>query len=202
MDINLFRGTGLSNTPLGITRINGVPSFAAASATGTTAQIITAIDNTLARAEWNMRSRKVLSRRAAWVMSPRTAIFLSSLRDANGNRVYPEMNVGPNPGANTPMLRQKSVYTTGHVPVNLGTSGLESEIWLVDYSHVMFGETESGFQFAASSEASYKVSGTMYSAFQRNVTLIRALTHHDADLRHVGAVVRVTAVDWGDDLTV
>jgi HK97 family phage major capsid protein len=202
MDINLFRGTGASNTPLGITRIAGVPSFAANPATGTTPEIIAAVDATLARAEWNMRSRKVLGRRAAWVMSPRTAIYLSSLRDGNGNRVYPEMNVGPNAGAGGPMLRQKPVYTTGHVPVNLGTSGLESELWLVDYSHVLFGETESGFQFKASDEASYKVAGTMYSAFQRNVTLIRALTHHDTDLRHTGAVVRVTDVDWGDALTV
>lgn len=199
MDINLFRGTGLNNTPLGITMIAGVPSFAANSATGTTAEVIAAVDTTLARAEWNMRNRKVLGRRAAWVMSPRTVIFLSSLRDGNGNRVYPELSVGPNTGGQI-MLRNKPVYTTGHVPVNLGTSGTESEIWLVDYSHVLFGETESGFQFKASDEASYKVSGTMYSAFQRNVTLIRALTHHDADLRHTGAVVRITGVDWGDDL--
>lgn len=200
MDTNLLRGSGLSNTPLGIFRINGVPTFAALAATGTQAQIIAAVEATLARAEWEMRSRKVMGRRAAWVMSPRTRIWLSGLRDANGNRVYPELSFGPGTGRDAPILRGKPVYETGHIPINLGTSGLESEIALVDYSHVLFGETESGFQFAASSEASYKVSGTVYSAFQRNVTLFRALTHHDTDVRHVGAVVVVTGVDWGDDL--
>jgi HK97 family phage major capsid protein len=202
MDTNLLRGSGLSNTPLGIFRIPGIPTFAALPATGTQAQIIAAVEATLARAEWEMRSRKVMGRRAAWIMSPRTRIWLSGLRDANGNRVYPELSYGPGTNNAAPMLRSKPVYETGHIPINLGTSGLESEIALVDYQHVLFGETESGFQFAVSSEASYKVSGTVYSAFQRNVTLFRALTHHDTDVRHVGAVVVITAVDWGDELAV
>lgn len=191
MDLHLLRGSGLSNTPLGITRISGVPSFAAM--TGGTS-IIHDIEATLARAETEMRNRKVMGRRAAWVMHPRTRIFLSGLRDGNGNRVYPELNYGPELGG--ARLRGKPVYETTMLPANLGTAGDETEIYLIDYSHVLFGKA-SGLSFAVSTEAAYKVNGTMYSAFQRNVTLIRGIMHHDADLRHVGAAVVVTGVDWG-----
>lgn len=188
MDLNLLRGTGLSNTPLGITKISGVTSFAAL---GTTIQQIEA---TAAKAETEMRNKKVMGRRAAWIMAPRTRIYLSGLRDSNGNRVYPELQYGPDAGG--PRWRNKPVYETTMMPINLGTGGDETDIHLIDFSHVLFGEA-SGLSFAVSEHASYDVSGTMYSAFQRNVTLIRAIMHHDADIRHTGAVVNITDVTWG-----
>lgn len=191
MDLNLLRGTGASNTPLGITKIAGVPTFAAVTGG---ASIIHDIEATLARAETEMRNRKVTGRRASWVMAPRTRIFLSGLRDGNGNRVYPEIQFGPDAGG--PRLRGKPVLETTMWPINLGVDGDESDISLVDFSHVLFGEA-SGLSFKVSEEASYKVGGDMHSAFQRNVTLVRALTHHDTDIRHTGAVVNVTGVDWG-----
>lgn len=191
MDLNLLRGTGLSNTPLGITRISGVPAFAAITGG---ASIIHDIEATLAKAETEMRNRKVMGRKAAWIMAPRTRIFLSGLRDGNGNRVYPEIQYGPDAGG--PRLRGKPVYETTVMPINLGSGGDETDIHLIDFNHVLFGEA-SGLSFKVSEEASYNVSGTVHSAFQRNVTLVRALTHHDADIRHTGAVVNVTDVDWG-----
>lgn len=191
MDLHLLRGTGAGNTPVGITKIVGVPSFAAISSLAT---LIDNIEASLARAETEMRNRRVMGRRAAWIMSPRTRIFLSGLRDGNGNRVYPELQYGPDNGG--ARLRNKPVFETTMWPDNLGTGGNESEIALIDFSHVLFGKA-SGLSFAVSTEASYKVAGTMHSAFQRNVTLIRGIMHHDTDLRHVGAVVNITDVDWG-----
>src|SRR5690606_10629433 len=122
MDLNLLRGTGLSNTPLGITKINGVTSFAAI----TSGTAINNIEATLAKAETAMRNKKVMGRRAAWVMAPRTRIYLSGLRDGNGNRVYPEIQFGPDAGG--PRLRGKPVYETTQIPINLGTSGDETDI--------------------------------------------------------------------------
>lgn len=191
MDLNLLRGTGTANTPTGITKIAGVPSFAAINSLST---LIDNIEASLARAETEMRNRKVMGRRAAWVMAPRTRIFLSGLRDGNGNRVYPEIQFGPDAGG--PRLRNKPVLETTMWPINLGTGGDESDISLIDFSHVLFGEA-SGLSFKVSEDASYKVGNDMHSAFQRNVTLVRAIMHHDADIRHAGAVVNITGVDWG-----
>lgn len=191
MDLNLLRGTGLNDTPLGITKVQNVPSFAAITTAGST---IGNIEASLAKAETEMRNRKVKGRKAAWVMAPRTRIFLSGLRDGNNNRVYPEIQFGPDAGG--PRLRNKPVYETTEIPTNLGTGGDETDIHLIDFSHVLFGEA-SGLSFAVSDQASYKVSGTMYSAFQRNVTLVRAIMHHDADIRHVGAICNITDVNWG-----
>lgn len=188
MDFALLRGDGTGSNPLGITKIAGIPSLAIIGAT------IAQIEATLAAAETAMRNRKVLGRKAAWIMSPRTRIYLSGLRDGNGNRVYPELMVGPENGG--ARLRNKPVYDTTLWPDNLGVGTNESEIALVDFSHVLFGEA-SGLSFAVSNEASYNVGGTVYSAFQRNVTLVRAIMHHDADIRHLGAVVKVTGVTWG-----
>lgn len=191
MDLNLLRGTGLSNTPLGITKIQGVPSFAAITGL---ASVIHNIEATLAKAETEMRNRKVMGRRAAWIMAPRTRIYLSGLRDGNGNRVYPEIQFGPDAGG--PRLRGKPVFETTMMPINLGSGGDETDIHLIDFSHVLFGEA-SGLSFKVSDIAGYKVSGTMHSAFQRDVTLVRAIMQHDADIRHLGAVVNITDVDWG-----
>lgn len=191
MDLNLLRGTGQNNTPLGITKTPGVPSFAAI--TGGPSEIHD-IEATLARAETEMRNRKVMGRRAAWIMAPRTRIYLSGLRDGNGNRVYPELQYGPDAGG--PRLRNKPVLETTMWPINLGSSGDGSEIALVDFSHVLFGEA-STLSFDVSKEATYVVEGQVHSAFQRNVTLIRAIMHHDCAIRHTGAVVNITDVHWG-----
>lgn len=191
MDLNLLRGTGLSNAPLGVIRVSGVPSFAAITGG---ASIIHDIEATLAKAETEMRNRRVMGRRAAWIMAPRTRIFLSGLRDGNGNRVYPEIQFGPDAGG--PRLRGKPVYETTMWPINLGIGGDDSDISLIDFDHVLFG-VSSDMSIAASDVASYNVGGTEHNAFQRNTTVFRAIMHHDTALRHVGAVVNITDVDWG-----
>jgi HK97 family phage major capsid protein len=183
MDLALLRGDGQSNRPLGITRIAGVPSFAGWGVGGTPIETIQRVEATLAKAETEMRNRKIHGRRAAWIMHPRTRIWLSGLRDGNGNRVYPEVNYGPGEGSG-PRLRSKPVYETTMMPANLGTGGDETDIHLIDFSHVLFGEA-TGLSFRVSEEASYKVGGV--------------IMHHDADVRHPGAVVNITGLDWYDN---
>lgn len=192
MDLNLLRGDGSGGNPLGIVNTVGIETFAATAAGATTAETIQNIEADLAAAETFMALANLPMQNRAWVMSPRTLIYLSSLRDGNGNRVWPELN------GDSPRLRNKRVLTTTQVPVNLGVGTNESEIYLIEYSEVWFAETPGGgLSFAVSQEASYKVGGVMYSAYQRDVTLIRGIMHHDTDIRRLSAVVKITAVTWG-----
>ena len=116
-------------------------------------------------------------------------MFLTNLRDGNGNKVYPEM--GDN------MLRKKPVHITTEIPDNLGDGGIASEIMLVHPGHVMVGE-HMGIEIAMSTEAAYKdASGTMQAAFSRDETLMRMIMQHDIGLRHLAALSILTGVTWG-----
>lgn len=147
------------------------------------------VDNDLGKLELALGNANLPFSGAHWVMSPRSAMFLTNLRDGNGNKVYPEMSDG--------MLRKKPVHITTEIPDNLGSGGDESEIGLVHPSHVVVGE-HAGIEIAMSTEAAYKdAGGTMQAAFSRDETLLRLIMQHDLGLRHLAAASWLTGVTWG-----
>lgn len=188
IDTAAYRGAGTAHTPLGITKIPGVTSNAA-TATGTS-PAIALIEADAATAELGMMNANLPMLGAKWVMSPRTFIHLQNMRDANGNRYYPELQ-----NAN-PTWRNKPVLVTTQNPVNLGATTDETEIWLVAFGHVLFGEGL-GITFSVSTEATYVKSGTTVSAFQNDLTLIKASAEADFDMRYLEAVSVITGVRWG-----
>lgn len=146
------------------------------------------VTNDLGRLELALGNANVVFTGAHWVMSPRVAMYLTNLRDGNGNYAFPEMQDG--------QLRRKPVHITTEVPDNLG-GGTESEIMLVHPAHVLVGE-HMGIEIAMSTEAAYKdASGTMQAAFSRDETLLRMIMQHDIGLRHLPAVAVLTGVTWG-----
>ncbi|EQM72023.1 phage major capsid protein [Pseudomonas tohonis] len=127
-----------------------------------------------------------------WVMAPRTRRWLASLRDGNGNKVYPELD--------QKMLKGYPVGITTQIPINLGDKGEESEIHFVDFGDCYIGEGD-GLVINFSSEATYKnADGEVVSAFQRNQTLIRVIAKHDFGPRHIESVAIGTGVRWGVEL--
>lgn len=146
------------------------------------------VDNDLGRLELALMNADVSVTDAHWIMSPRTAMYLTNLRDGNGNKAYPEMADG--------MLRMKRVHVTTSIPSNLGGSGNASEIMLVQPAHVMIGEHQ-GLEIALSDSAAYKdAQGTMQAAFSRDETVMRLIMQHDIGLRHLPAVAVLTGVTW------
>lgn len=187
MDLALLRGDGSSGSPTGIVNKTGVYSFAANATVS-----IQNVETDLAKAESYMDLQLIPNVRRKWVMSPRTLTFLSSLRDGNGNYAYPTLQ------GTTPTLRNKPVLVTTQIPVNLGGGTNASEVYLIEASEVWFAQPPGAeLEFEISTEAMYKVSGVAYSAFQRDVTLIRGIMRHDTDIRRLAAVVKITAVLWG-----
>ncbi|QNM98959.1 phage major capsid protein [Chitinimonas koreensis] len=124
-----------------------------------------------------------------WIMAPRTFRFLEALRDGNGNKVYSELAQG--------MLKGYPIRRTTQIPVNLGSGGDESEIYFADFGDCFIGE-DGTLMIDYSKEATYKDDeGNVVSAFQRDQTLIRVITHHDFGPRHVESIAVLTAVKWG-----
>lgn len=190
-DRYFLRGAGTENAPKGLRFQHTGTDFAATHVlTMTATPDIQKVDNDLGRLELALANANVPYGGAHWVMSPRVAMFLTNLRDGNGNKVYPEMAQG--------QLRMKPVHQTTEVPANLG-GGTESEIMLVHPQHVVIGE-HMGIEIAMSSEAAYKDGdGNMQAAFSRDETLMRMIMQHDLGLRHLAAVSILTGVTWGAD---
>jgi HK97 family phage major capsid protein len=184
-----LRGQGSDYTPKGFRFQHlGTPFQATHVLTMTATPDLQKVDNDLGRLELALGNANLPYTGAHWVMSPRVAMFLTNLRDGNGNKVYPEMDGG--------MLRKKPVHMTTEIPDNLG-GGTESEIMLVHPAHVMVGE-HMGIEIALSTEAAYKdADGAMQAAFSRDETLMRMIMQHDIGLRHLAAVSILTGVTWG-----
>ena len=191
-DKAFIRDDGQSNNPKGLRYWAPVANvYPAAQAAPTIAQVSTELNKlvlVLEAADANMSA-------AGWVMAPRTKRFLQALRDGNGNKVYPELDMG--------MLMGYPVGVTTQVPVNLtvGTGSTAtadgSEIYFADFGDCFIGEEEQ-LVIDYSKEATYKDgSGTVISAFQRDQTLIRVIAKHDFGPRHVESVAVLTQVQWG-----
>lgn len=183
-----LRGSGTENAPKGLRFQHTGTDFAATHVLQMTATPdLQKVDNDLGRLELALANFNVPYDGAHWIMAPRTAMFLTNLRDGNGNKVYPEMAQG--------QLRGKPVHTTTEIPINLG-GGAESEIMLAHPQHVVIGE-HMGIELAMSSEAAYRDSdGTMQAAFSRDETLMRMIMQHDLGVRHLPAVAILTGVTW------
>lgn len=93
-DRKLFQGTGANGQPSGLYSLLAAAHKVAASVTApatksTAAEVEADILNAIAK----VRSNNELTENAYFVMPPQEALFLAGLRDAVGNRVYPEMSV-------------------------------------------------------------------------------------------------------------
>lgn len=188
-DRYFLRGSGTDFAPKGLRFQHlGTPLATTHVLTMTATPDLQKVDNDLGRLELALGNANLVYTGAHWVMSPRVAMYLTNLRDGNGNKVYPEMSDN--------MLRRKPVHVTTEIPDNLG-GGTESEIMLVHPAHVLVGE-HMGIEIALSTEAAYKdASGTMQAAFSRDETLMRLIMQHDIGLRHLAAVSILTGVTWG-----
>ncbi|MFV1573709.1 phage major capsid protein [Phaeobacter sp. JH20_30] len=189
-DRYFLRGPGTDFAPKGMRfQHTGTPFAKSHVLQMTAAPDLQKIDNDLGRMELAMANANIVFTGAHWIMSPRTAMFLTNLRDGSGNKVYPEMASG--------QLRMKTVHITTEFPDNLGDNGNASEIMLAHPSHIVVGE-HMGIEIAMSTEAAYKdAEGKMQAAFSRDETLMRMIMQHDIGLRHLPAVVIMTDVTWG-----
>lgn len=185
-DRAFLRDDGTQNTPKGLRHWALPGNVLPMEGTGTSADIETDLRDLVNALE----SADVRLIRPAWFMHPTRKNYLRTLRDPNGNLIYPEIRT------TTPTLYGWPVFTTTSLPANLGSGGDESEIMLVDMVDAIIGEATS-LEIVVDASASYVEGGVMKSAFSRDETLIRAISRHDFAMRHAESVAVKTGITWG-----
>ena len=115
-------------------------------------------------------------RKCGWILSPRTWMKLYGLRDANGNKVYPEMEKG--------QLKRYPVADTTNVPDNLGVGGDFSEIYFTAFDDVVIGY-DPAFSISTSEHASYfDADGNVQHAYANDEIVVKLVGASDIICRH------------------
>ena len=181
-DAAFIRDDGENNTPKGLRfwapSVNAIPANATAS--------LDTVTTDLGKLVLALKQANVRFIRPGWLMSPRTEMYLLTLRDGNGNYAFrPEMLAG--------RLFGYPYAVTTQIPENL--EGNETEVYLVDFADAIIGESTQ-LIIDASTEASYIDDG-LKSAFSLDQTVIRVIAEHDFAMRHAASVAVLTGVKWG-----
>ena len=88
------------------------------------------------------------------------------------------------------------IYTTSQLPNNLGVGTDETEVIFCDFNEMMIGDAMT-VSLAVSTEASYvDGGGATISAFQRDLTLMRAVSEHDFAPRQDAAIAVIRGDSW------
>jgi HK97 family phage major capsid protein len=184
-DYYFIRGDGTQDTPRGL-RYWALDSSNVFASSGTT---IADIESDLSTMESALVNANVRMLRPGWIMSPRTELYLRSLRDPSTTaiRAFPEMTTHGT-------LKGKPYATSTNVPINLG-GGSQTEIYLADFADVVIGENP--LIIDGSGAGLYTDSGNnTVSAFAQDQTLVRVISQHDLGMRHMQSVAVLTGVGY------
>ena len=173
---------GTENTPKGL--LHWCPDSNKFNSNGDTLENITA---DLATAILNLMESNARMLRPGWLMAPRSAMALMTIRDGNGNYAFrDEMMNGT--------LWGYPFAVTNNIPVNLG-GGSDSKVFMVDFADVVIGQSL-GMIIDSSADAAYSDGGNTVAAFSKDQTVIRAIVEHDMGMRHDSSVSVIEEVTW------
>jgi HK97 family phage major capsid protein len=181
-DLHFIRGLDSGAGPTGMRYL--APSANILTMNGTVN--LTNVTNDLARLELALMAANVGMTNANWAMAPRTFVYLSTLRDGNGNIAFPEMGMM--------MLRGKPVHITTQIPVNLSTN--QSEVYLFDAAELVIGDAPA-ISMEASNVAAYQNGASVVAAFSKRQVVTRLVIENDFGARHNEAIAVLTGVTWG-----
>lgn len=185
-DQTMLRSAGGEHKPTGLRYQIDAASVLTATQAGS-ASTVAEKTYDLARVMQAVLDSNVPGTRNGWVMSNREYVHLSTLVDANNNRVHPDMAKG--------IFMGFPFAYSSHVPVNLG-AGDESEIYFGDWSQMIIGET-GGVQFKSMPGAAYHDGSSVVSSFSKDQVPVKIRLRNDMKLRHNNAFAVLTGVDWG-----
>ena len=184
-DLAFLRGDGTANTPVGL--LNWTP---AANKQAGVANTAVAVEAAIRRMVSQVEDADVVLSQPGWIMRASAKNFLASLRDsASGAYVFPSIE-------RDGTLKGFPIRTTSQIPDNLGAAGNETEVYFADFDEVLIGDSMM-ITVATSGEAAYvDTAGNTVSAFQNDLTLMRAISERDMAPRHDVALSMLNGVDW------
>jgi HK97 family phage major capsid protein len=135
-----------------------------------------------------------------WIMSATTALSLSLMRNALGQKEFPDINMMGGTFEGLPVVVSEYVPydSSGHYVVLANAS----DIWLADDGNVVIDASrEASLQMLddPTNNSSSGTATTMVSMFQTNSVAIRAERWINWKLRRASAVAVISGVNWGAD---
>lgn len=193
MDLAGYFGSGVGANPLGILKKTGIQTFTGAF-TSATAPTLAEIDTFATGMILKLTTAQIYNRgRWRWLMSYRTAMRIGSMRvgGVNGDFAFPGMQGNPDNFT----FYGIPVTVSSQVPTNGGGTTDETQIALIDWNYVLFGEEEA-IIMKMSDQASLNVdgAGTMVHLWQQNMFALLAEAEHDFGLRRANAVVLASGI--------
>lgn len=183
-------GSGDEFTPRGIENQIDPTHAYAGTATDPINPTLAEVRKEIARAVGKLKRAKIPMSRLGWISSPRVEEFLMGIVDGNGNAIYEAELSG-----NNPTLRRIAWKGSMQIPENLGGTGDESRLLLVDWAQVLIGDSM-GMEVAVADGGAYQLpGGQVVSGFSRDQTVMRVISKHDIGMRHPKAGVSVR-VRW------
>jgi len=178
LDNSILQGSGSSNQPRGIK--NSSPTAFSVSSRIRPDDPVGFLEKLYSENVSNMV-------RPGWVFNSRVWRDLMNLRDNNGRPLFAEEMRGGN--------LMGIPYHISNLIANAGDAHQATDVYLGDFNEVLVGERiGSSMQLAISDSASFSSGGNMVSAFQNNITLVRAMFVGDVLLRQPKAFVVSTDV--------
>tara|TARA_Y100000310_G_C20658416_1_gene803274 strand:- start:370 stop:1647 length:1278 start_codon:yes stop_codon:yes gene_type:complete len=187
-DQKFIRGDGTDGAPRGL--LSWCPGGNKIAADGTVSLVNTFQD--LGKLVLKLQEGNVPMTTPGWLFAPRTEQMLMTSLNANGVPAFrDEMSGGT--------LWGFPFRSTTSIPITLDTTGAgtndESEIYFVDFSQAVIGESSS-LQVSASDTAAYHDGSNVIAAYSQDQTVVRAISEHDFGMRHDAAIAILTGVDW------
>jgi HK97 family phage major capsid protein len=169
VDYTALYGLGTEFSPKGVKK-----SVATANISLSTAAITADLPGTIIS---QLMTDNIPMISCGWVFNSKTWGEFYNLKTTTNQYIYrDEMNRGT---LNSFPFKLSNQITTAN-----STAGTTYyDIFFGDFSELLFGE-EMAFEFMASNEATYDVSGTLYSTFSLDQTVMKITQKHDFALRH------------------
>lgn len=187
-DLAFIRGDGSANTPKGIRNWLLAANWVAALNSGIAANA-TAAETALRRIFSRVEDANVGMVNPGFIMRASAKNFLAGLKDAAGHPLFPTIETNGT-------LMGAKIHTTSQIANNLGTAADETEIYFGDFGEAMIGDSMD-LSIGVSTEASFvDTSGATVSAFQNDLTLMRAISEHDFALAHDVGFAGFNAKGW------
>ena len=184
-DLAFLRFDGTGNLPKGLRQWALADHWQAAVAGNDPAVVEAAIRRIKSKVE----DANVAMAAPGWIMRASAKNFLASLRWPNGFKVFPSID-------DSGTLHGYPIRTTSQIPDNLGAGGDETEIYFADFAEIMIGDAMQ-ISFGSSTEAAFvNQVGDTVSAFQNDLTLMRAIAEHDMAPMHDEAIAGLNGVGW------
>lgn len=184
-DLAFLRFDGTGNLPKGLRQWALADHWQAAVAGNDPAVVEAAIRRIKSKVE----DANVAMAAPGWIMRASAKNFLASLRWPNGFKVFPSID-------DSGTLHGYPIRTTSQIPDNLGVGGDETEIYFADFAEIMIGDAMQ-ISFGSSTEAAFvNQAGDTVSAFQNDLTLMRAIAEHDMAPMHDEAIAGLNGVGW------